>query len=139
MTWTSTHYYMHNHPALNLHLHPNIHIIDIKKSFFTGFDKDLLVRFRTILGVLSDYHHRARLQEFKEYTEETARIFVSLYGWYYMPTSMHEILMHGYQVMSSQDLPIGIFSEEAQEARNKEIKCYREAFTRKTSRYGLFR
>lgn len=94
----------------------------------------MLVRFRTILGVLSNYHYKARILEFKKYTEDTARMFVHLYDWYYMPTALHEILMHAYQVMDSHELPIGIFSEEAQEARNKEIKRYRETHARKTSR-----
>lgn len=51
-----------------------------------------------------------------------------------MPVTVHKILFHGGAIISSCILPIGNFSEEAQEARNKESRQYRELFTRKTSR-----
>lgn len=87
-----------------------------------------------ILGVLSVYHFKARIEPFRIYTRETAELFVKRYNWYYMPTSLHEILLHGHQVMDILDLPIGMYSEEAQEARNKEVKRFREEHSRKTSR-----
>jgi hypothetical protein len=51
-----------------------------------------------------------------------------------MPPSVHEILIHGPYIVASFILPIGQLSEEAQESRNKDIKKYREHFTRKSSR-----
>lgn len=51
-----------------------------------------------------------------------------------MPQSSHRLLIHGASVLRSFNLPIGILSEEAQEAKNKDFKKFRESFTRKTSR-----
>lgn len=73
------------------------------------------------------------LIKFKEYTLETARKFVELYPWYYMPTSVHKLLIHGTEIIDYA-LPIGQMSEDAQESCNKYIKRYREDFTRKCSR-----
>lgn len=98
------------------------------------FDLELLKRFRVILGVLSIYQFKARILPFQKYTRETAELFVKRYNWYYMPTSLHEILLHAHKVMDILDLPIGMYSEEAQEARNKEVKKFRESHSRKTSR-----
>lgn len=60
-------------------------------------------------------------------------LYLKHYSWYYMP-SVHKVLCHGKAVISSYVLPIGQLSEEAQEARNKDNRKYRELFTRKTSR-----
>lgn len=51
-----------------------------------------------------------------------------------MPVSVHKVLCHGKDIIASCILPIGQLSEEAQEARNKDCRKYRELFTRKTSR-----
>ena len=44
------------------------------------------------------------------------------------------MLIHSHQVVREKSLPIGMLSEEAQEARNKDFKRFRECFTRKSSR-----
>lgn len=51
-----------------------------------------------------------------------------------MPVSVHKILFHGKEIIDANILPIGQLSEEAQEARNKDNRKYRELFTRKSSR-----
>ena len=51
-----------------------------------------------------------------------------------MPTSIHVVLIHGPLIIEWAPLPIGQLSEEAQESRNKDIKRYREHFSRKCSR-----
>ncbi|GBM30249.1 hypothetical protein AVEN_26158-1 [Araneus ventricosus] len=51
-----------------------------------------------------------------------------------MPVILHKILFHGRDIIEACILPIGSYSEEAQEARNKHNRQYRELFTRKTSR-----
>lgn len=71
---------------------------------------------------------------FENYTRETAKLFVSLYPWYYMPASVHKVLLHGSAIISAAVLPIGQMSEESQEARNKHFKEYREFHSRKISR-----
>jgi hypothetical protein len=71
---------------------------------------------------------------FDNYAKGTAKLFVSLYAWHYMPASVHKVLIHGSAIVSAALLPIGQLSEEAQEARNKDIKKFREHYTRKLSR-----
>lgn len=73
-------------------------------------------------------------ERFNEYAISTARMMVDLYPWYYMPVTVHKILIHGAEVISSFLIPIGQLSEEALEARNKDIKRFRTDHTRKTSR-----
>jgi hypothetical protein len=74
------------------------------------------------------------VQAFKNYALETAQLYVQLYPWYYMPASMHKILVHGAEIIIHALLPMGQLSEEAQETRNKDLKLYRRSHTRKVSR-----
>lgn len=56
-----------------------------------------------------------------------------------MPVSVHKILFHGKDIIAACVLPIGQMSEEAQEARNKHNRKFRELFTRKSSRINTNR
>ena len=51
-----------------------------------------------------------------------------------MPVTMHTILVHGPDIIKSLPLPIGVFSEEAQETRHKDAKKFRLFHARKKSR-----
>lgn len=51
-----------------------------------------------------------------------------------MPQSVHKILIHGADIIEKVSLPIGMMSEEALEARNKDFRSYRLNHTRKDSR-----
>ncbi|XP_003741834.1 uncharacterized protein LOC100904851 [Galendromus occidentalis] len=63
-------------------------------SEITGIDADLLRRFSVILDAIN-----CKLPldsaKFGSFCSETARSFVELYGWYYMPNTVHKLLMHG--------------------------------------------
>ena len=98
----------------------------------TEVDEDLIQRFYIVCQVIS-CGYEIDVQKFKDYSIQTARKFVELYPWYYMPTSVHKILIHGSKIIESSLLPIGQMSEEAQEACNKYINNYREHFVRKCS------
>lgn len=100
------------------------------------------------------------IEVFETYALDTAKLFIHLYPWYYMPASIHKVLVHGADVIRYAILPIGnlifyllkiIFiiisyiklcfviilgqlSEEAQESRNKDYKRIREHHTQKSSR-----
>lgn len=102
-------------------------------SKITGVDVNLIKRFYIILQVISSGYD-INLELFKKFSVETAKLFVNLYPWYYMPTSVHKVLIHGKDVIENVLLPIGQLSEEAQEARNKDIKKFRADFSRKFSR-----
>ncbi|KAK4887577.1 hypothetical protein RN001_003848 [Aquatica leii] len=102
-------------------------------SKITGIDEGLIKRCSVILEAISSTFLIDR-EAFKTYAFETAKLYVDLYPWYYMPASMHKILIHGSDIIAHALLPMVQLSEEAQECRNKDLKCYRRSHTRKTSR-----
>ena len=99
----------------------------------TGIDETLLKRLNIVLKTIT-VNFDIDSEKFKDYALETANLFVVLYPWYYMTKSMHQILIHGNQVISTMLMPIGLLSEEAQEARNKDNKYFRVHHTRKSNR-----
>lgn len=103
-------------------------------SEITGVDEALIKRLYIILQVLSS-GMMIDPEKFGEYAIETARIYVSNYDWYYMPSSVHKILIHGQNVIKHfAVLPIGQLSEDAQESRNKDYRNIRLHHARKCSR-----
>lgn len=101
-------------------------------SAITGFNKELIERFSVIQTALAS-GKEVDANKFRVYALETAQMFEDKYPWYYMPASVHFILIHGADVMASMELPMGVYSEEALEARNKNIRSFREHRTRKFS------
>lgn len=98
-----------------------------------GIDVTLIKRCGNILSAIAS-GHKINIQTFQKYCWDTAQLLVDAYPWYYMPASVHKILIHGSIIIENAILPIGQLSEEAQEARNKDIKLYRTKHTRKISR-----
>ena len=86
----------------------------------TGLDENLLRRFNVILTTLS-CSYRVNAARFDRYARETAELYVQLYGWYYMPPSVHKVLIHGGEIIKSALLQLGQLSEEAQESKNKDF------------------
>jgi hypothetical protein len=72
----------------------------------TGVDKNLIKQFGNILFAMS-IRHEVNVSEFKMYTIDTAKLFISLYPWFYIPSSVHKILIHGADVINGAFLPIG--------------------------------
>ena len=89
--------------------------------------------FCTVLQVISS-PYRIDIEKFQLYTQETAKYFVTHYGWYCMPASVHKLLIHGAEIIKHALLPIGQLSEEAQETKHKDFKKCRNNNTRKCSR-----
>jgi hypothetical protein len=104
-----------------------------QSASITGLSEDLIKRFGVILRTLS-CGYAIDVEAFKEYALQTARLYVDTYPWYYMPASVHKILIHGAIIITEAMLPIGQLSEEAQESRNKDLKQFREFHARKMSR-----
>lgn len=102
-------------------------------SEITGIDCVLITRIRNILIAIT-CGEDIDPNKFKVYCMDTAKLYVSLYPWYYMPTCMHRVLIHGHDIMRWSVLPIGRMSEEAQERSNKSIRKCRESFSRKNCR-----
>ncbi|KAF0307092.1 hypothetical protein FJT64_021505 [Amphibalanus amphitrite] len=99
----------------------------------TGVDEQLISRMGTILQAVS-YFHRLDTAALAKYCEETAELYVRLYGQHPMSTTVHKLLTHSAAVVDSCHLPIGTMSEEAAEAANKRLRQYRLGHTRKDSR-----
>lgn len=100
----------------------------------TGIDGELIKRFYVILQTMSS-GFPINAEKFGQYTLITAQLYVSKYNWYYMPSSVHKVLIHGAKIIEHYAvLPIGQLSEDAQEARNKDYKKYRLHHARKCSR-----
>lgn len=99
----------------------------------TGFNVQLLKRYAVILQAMAS-GRQINVRKFESYTKETASLYVKLHPWFYMPATVHKILIHGSEVMEHLVVPIGQLSEEVQETRHKEVRRYREFNTRKISR-----
>lgn len=99
----------------------------------TGVNENLITRYSVILQALA-CGSKIDSDKFDDYAKETAKLYISFYNWFYMPASVHKILLHGAKIINHFLIPIGILSEEAQESRNKDLKYYRKFNTRKCGR-----
>lgn len=107
-------------------------------SSITGVDERFIKQLGVILRTMA-CGYAIDVEAFRSYTLRTAKLYVELYNWYYMPSSLHKILMHGADIINSAVLPIGMLSEEAIESRNKDFRNYRQFHTRKMSREQTMR
>lgn len=102
-------------------------------SNITGINIQLIKNLGIILRVISSGLH-ININTFTSLINETKQMYLSLYAWYYMPVTLHKLLIHGPEVIKSLILPVGQLSEEALEARHKDVRYLRLHNTRKTSR-----
>lgn len=99
----------------------------------TGVDETLIRRFSVLLLTLSSGYD-INAEKFQKYATDTKDMYMRLYGWYYMPVTIHKILIHGAEIIKFYHLPIGQLTEEAMEARHKDCRRFREHNTQKKSR-----
>lgn len=104
-----------------------------KTAEITGVDVRLVERLRNLLIVINS-GKKINVENFRQYSLDTMHLYESLYDWYYLPTHIHKLLLHGADIIGSMLLPICQLSEEAAEANNKIIRQIRRDHTRKTSR-----
>lgn len=102
----------------------------------TGLDVNLIKNFRILLRTLSSGYD-INITAFEKVCSETRALY--FYSWYYMPVTVHKILVHSAEVIKTCIVPIGQISEESQEARNKDCRRFREHHTRKQSRISTNR
>ncbi|KAI8122473.1 hypothetical protein CVS40_6740 [Lucilia cuprina] len=107
----------------------------IMASRVTGVHLELIKRLGLILRTMA-CGYTVNTEAFRIYALENAKIFVAEYPWFYMPPSIHKILLHGADIIKNVSLPIGIMSEEA---RNKDFRSYKLSHTRKPQDYTLWR
>lgn len=98
----------------------------------TGVDPRLIYRLKVILEVISS-GYKINTEKFDSYCINTAILYVELYSWHPMTSTLHKILLHGSTVIDKAWLPIETRSEEAAEARNKHFRLYRQNYARKFS------
>ena len=104
----------------------------------TGVDLEVIVRLRTVLkAVCSSYDLDPK--KFQDYCHETTAKILSMYSWYTIPPTVHKLLEHGAQVAEVLELPLGCYSEEAQEAQNKEIRKARLNHSANVSRVNVMK
>ncbi|CAH0386289.1 unnamed protein product [Bemisia tabaci] len=71
------------------------------------FDKELLYNFHDILRILNNnVNERINTSTFKELLQTTFDQYVKLYGWYKMPVTVHNVLVHGCDIIEDFDLPV---------------------------------
>ena len=95
--------------------------------------EELIKNLYVILCVLSSTEE-IDADKLEQFCLNTLKIHIENYSWFCLPQAVHKILVHGHQVVKAKCLPLGMLSEEAQEAQNKHFKNFREKFTRKISR-----
>lgn len=99
-------------------------------SRLTGVDRELLHRFSVILTAMSlDYE--INTDAFGSYCKETADYFGHIYQWFQLPSVVHKLLFHGKQMAEEFIIPVGMISEEAQIARNRDSKTFIQRLGRK--------
>lgn len=91
-------------------------------------DRRLVKRFAVMSQVLS-CDREIDVNAFKNYGLETAKLFIELYEWKFMPPTVHKVMIHGWRIIERFKGFIGKYSEEAQEATNK---VFREARAHKS-------
>nr|XP_046477788.1 uncharacterized protein LOC124216824 isoform X1 [Neodiprion pinetum]XP_046477789.1 uncharacterized protein LOC124216824 isoform X1 [Neodiprion pinetum]XP_046477790.1 uncharacterized protein LOC124216824 isoform X1 [Neodiprion pinetum] len=104
-----------------------------KSAQITGIDEDIIHRFYMILQAIS-CGYQIDVDNFRQYAVELAKDIVKSFGWYYIPTLVRKLLIHGPDIIQNLFLLIGQMSEDAQEACNKFFELYRLHYARKNYR-----
>lgn len=99
----------------------------------TGLNEDLIKNFSFLLRALSS-GYEINLEKFENLARETRSLYLQHYSWYFMPPTVHKILVHSKDIIKHFILPIGQLSDEAQEARNKDCGRFRQHHSRRCSR-----
>lgn len=99
----------------------------------TGLDEGIIRNFAILLQVIAS-GQQIDVEKFDRFARTVAELLVQNYPWYYMPVSVHKILIHGAAIIKHCLIPIGQLLEEVIEARHKEFRQYRENNTRKSNR-----
>ena len=73
-------------------------------------------------------------EAFRLYGRQTAQLWVSQYGKFYMPVSLHQLFIHGWESLRQSTLPITFFTEQSLESCNKAFKSDRLHHSRRDSR-----
>ncbi|XP_032587195.2 uncharacterized protein LOC116804340 [Drosophila mojavensis] len=104
-----------------------------KFSDILNLNYEVIRNFHIILIAISSEHY-INSDKFRAFCVRTFEIYMNNYSWYPMSPTVHKVLIHGYQIMDSCIVPVGVLGENASEARNKIYKNDRRSHARKSSR-----
>lgn len=76
----------------------------------TGVSTDLIYRISVLLRALNSGQD-SNLVKYNEYSKMTTEHFVDLYPRFYMPASLHTMLMHGGQIIEELCIPVGLLQQ----------------------------
>lgn len=99
-------------------------------SAITGIDIDILKRYKILLTVINS-KKQINIEKFESFTKETKELLNIMYPWKSMTPTIHKVLAHGKEIIENSILPLGELTEEAQEARNRDVKKIRLFNTQK--------
>lgn len=94
---------------------------------------DIVYKFGVVLEVIKS-RYPMDVVKFRDYCLSLYHEYLMEYSWLPLTPTVHKILIHGPFIIENFLVPIGILSEEAQEARHKHFKKYRRNFSRMLSR-----
>lgn len=103
-----------------------------------GIEEWLVNGLHTILVVISSGYH-INSNKFDSFCKDLLQMYIAQYNWYYLPVTVHKILVHGREIIDKSVLPVGMLSEQAGESRNKYYRRYRLQHAVKTSRQNNLR
>eukprot|EP00733_Pompholyxophrys_punicea_P001837 Pompholyxophrys_punicea_v1_NODE_1080_length_980_cov_2.245405.p1 type:complete len:177 gc:universal NODE_1080_length_980_cov_2.245405:577-47(-) len=103
----------------------------------TNFDENLISKLSAILILVNRPQAIHSKDKFKEFCLETYKGLTTKYAWYYLPSGVHRLLRHSWELMEDEELanfPLSLWSEEASESCNKLYRNSRLQFARKNNR-----
>lgn len=98
-----------------------------------NINTEIVYKFSVVLEVIKS-KYPVNVDKFREYCLTLYEEYLMEYSWLPLTPTVHKILIHGPYIIENFLVPIGILSEEAQEARHKHFKKYRKNFSRGFSR-----
>lgn len=99
----------------------------------TGLDERTIRNFAILLQPIAS-NQEIDVKKFDRFAKKVAKLLIQNYPWYYMPVSIHKILIHGAEIIKHCKFPIGQLLEEVIKAKHKEFRQYRKDNTRKNNR-----
>ena len=99
----------------------------------TGVNQNLIHRLHTQI-IAFNVDAQIDPEKYRSYGQGTAALWVSLYPWYPMPASVHQLCLHGHESLELSSLPISFYTEQSLESAHKYFKYDRTHHARRNSR-----
>ncbi|GJQ83705.1 hypothetical protein Trydic_g593 [Trypoxylus dichotomus] len=83
-------------------LTPEVPLEQILTADTTQIHENLIRRLEIILKIINS-NSSLDSHKFHLPTRDTAKVAIQLYPWYYMPSTVRKILIHGAEIITAQD------------------------------------